>query len=290
MGVGKFLVRKEGVHMRRRNVLLVLVIPILFWGCSSGKGPEAGKTGPTTPPGWTAVSASLGYEDYIYDIAIVEPPDNIWAVGTYGKIFHYNGKEWQSVPSPTKLHLFGLAFPRPDEGWAVGASSNILHYNGQAWEKVEPPVHCYLSGVSFASPQEGWAVGNNGVILHYTADKGWQVYPSPTKVNLYSVQLISPDNGWIVGAGGTILHYNGQKWQPLASPTEMVLSKVSFRIPNEGFAAGAAGTLLRYDGKEWKLVESPGRDWFYVVAAMNPEGIWVAGRNRNFFHKKDRGD
>ncbi len=70
---------------------------------------------------------------------------------------------------------------------AVGSSGKILHYDGQSWQEMESPTFENLSAVSGCSSQDIWVVGEKGTILFYDG-KSWQIVLSPTKENLHIVR------------------------------------------------------------------------------------------------------
>jgi|GEM_PF-2953014 len=60
----------------------------------------------------------------IYEISA----SNIFAVGSWGYIYHYDGSEWKSINSPVTSHLYGVYMLSNSDGWAVGKDGVILRY------------------------------------------------------------------------------------------------------------------------------------------------------------------
>ena len=54
---------------------------------------------------------------------------DIYVVGQRGRIFHWNGKEWREVKSPTKSHLERVRCVSPDEVYACGHDGVLLRGN-----------------------------------------------------------------------------------------------------------------------------------------------------------------
>jgi hypothetical protein len=57
---------------------------------------------------------------------------NAWAVGSHGKIMHYDGTQWTSVATPTSHRLVRLWGSSAANIWAVGDSA-LVHYDGTSW-------------------------------------------------------------------------------------------------------------------------------------------------------------
>ena len=56
------------------------------------------------------------------------------AVGTFGKILHWNGTDWSAVPSsPTTFRLRSVFMTSASDGWAVGDYGVIIQYVGTEW-------------------------------------------------------------------------------------------------------------------------------------------------------------
>src|SRR5512136_2582018 len=61
---------------------------------------------------------------------------DIFAVGSLGKIVHYDGSSWQSMSSGTG-HLFrGVWGTSSSDVFAVGSVGTILHYDGNTWSSM----------------------------------------------------------------------------------------------------------------------------------------------------------
>jgi hypothetical protein len=65
---------------------------------------------------------------------------DIYAVGLEGEIWHYNGKVWTQVDSPTNLQLNRVRCVPPNQVFACGAGGIILRGQGGIFEVVEQEV------------------------------------------------------------------------------------------------------------------------------------------------------
>jgi len=99
---------------------------------------------------------------------------------TAGKLWHWDGRVWSLIDSPSTDGLNGVAAIASNDASAVGAGNPeiepygtaLLHWNGTSWSLLAPP----LDGVSlFAVASDGandvWAVGEGATYptLSYTA-------------------------------------------------------------------------------------------------------------------------
>lgn len=140
---------------------------------------------------------------------------SVWVVGSeevlqngprwQGRIWHYNGTAWSSVPIPTSGILYGIWGSSSSDVWAVGGEGTILHYNGSSWSQVPGGTTAWLRDVWGASASNVWIVGDGGTILHYDGSS-WLKMESGTNQHLQGIWGTSATNVWAVGDNGTILH------------------------------------------------------------------------------------
>jgi hypothetical protein len=148
-------------------------------------------------------------------------PDNIWAVGSYGKIsmhtlvMHWDGALWNVVPSPSLGRsymsfnmLWGVSAISPNDVWAVGSYSDdthygnnqtaVLHWDGKVWSAIpspsgDPRGHNNLFGLAARSKNDIWAVGRSGfdapLVLHWDGAK-WSRVPGPRPQELQGFHAI----------------------------------------------------------------------------------------------------
>ena len=89
---------------------------------------------------YTFLFQSLDDPDFgLVEEASLIAPNNIWATGQKGAVYHYDGNTWQQIASPTRADLTtitGYASPEGDQVWIGGM--NILYYknNDGEWQKI----------------------------------------------------------------------------------------------------------------------------------------------------------
>jgi photosystem II stability/assembly factor-like uncharacterized protein len=63
-------------------------------------------------------------------------PNDIYVVGEYGRIFHFDGKKWKQVGFQTNLHLERVRCVNRDEVYICGAGGLLLRGNRSGWEAI----------------------------------------------------------------------------------------------------------------------------------------------------------
>jgi hypothetical protein len=206
--------------------------------------------------------------------------DDIWAVGDYGTIMHYDGLTWQlalRAGTLTTQDFYAVYGVSATDIWAVGTSGTLAHYDGKNWS-LSPDSGAktsnLLRGVWGSGPQDFWAVGNSGTILRYDRN-GWAnasiMTPVPTNT-YYSIWGAAADDVWVVGSGGILMRWNGTIWAPgpgSASVTTATLYAVRGTARDNVWATGSGSTRIRYNGSAWAVDASMG------YTATTAQALWV---------------
>lgn len=204
-------------------------------------------------------------------------PDEGWAVGQLGKIFHTvdAGKTWQEQKSQTNLLLTAVDFTDQSHGWAVGERGSITHTDdgGKTWKAQDSGVTYPLFDVDFIDNQNGWAVGNWGTIL-VTNDGGqrWQERPlsivlkSRGQIDPAAAQDITdPTTGEVIAKAGQLLSRDqvniilDRGLTDVRIREDVVLNAVTFVDATHGWIAGEQGRVLRTEdgGQTWESTSLP---------------------------------
>lgn len=91
---------------------------------------------------------------------------DIWAVGDYGTILHYDGKIWSLVPSPTQANLKAVWGSSYDNVYAIGEQGTLLHYTESlgTWNSLSLGISSTLWGIWGDAPNHIWLVGEQGTL------------------------------------------------------------------------------------------------------------------------------
>ncbi len=156
-------------------------------------------------------------QNCFYDIDGISPGD-LWAVGYWGNslgdfnhlVMHYDGSEWQHIPTPYNLGIGSLTDVEVIDNNNVWATGNLLtgggiiiHWNGSSWDSYEGVG--YYSDLAVVAEDDIWALGS--VISHWNGT-GWSVVDELGEyTNVALASSFVADNavwgaGWQNGANG----------------------------------------------------------------------------------------
>ena len=211
----------------------------------------------------------------------------MFAVGSRGSIYRFDGSRWTPQTSGTGKNLAAISVTSTESAFAVGLDGVILEYDGNEWEARTSGTRNTLLDVWAASTSDVFAVGRNGTILHFDGS-AWTRQTSGVKIDLTAVWGASPTNVYAVGDRGTILHYDGRHWsQPTPSFGWLwTFTDLGGSSPSNLFAAGSRspsgaqreereGVLLRFDGETWKQVKGGETQLVVSLGAAGREALLV---------------
>lgn len=191
------------------------------YGCLWSKG--------TTDDGgvvWNATDAWRDFDSMAWDTTIRalwgSGPNDTWAVGTKGDVFHYEAEtdttpaRWLYRNSQTNASLGAIWGTSATDIWVVGEGGTIRHSTGasaNALDVVPSPTTSELHAIWGSGPNDVWAVGDEGTLIHWDgstwslADAGLPANKSQAK--LFGIWGSDPNDVWIVGEG-VVLHRTAQ--------------------------------------------------------------------------------
>lgn len=154
---------------------------------------------------------------------------NIFAVGEFGTIFHYNGAIWSPMASGTTNTLYGIWGSSAEDIFAVGDQGTILHYEGTKWAPVASGTTEMLKGVWGNAANEVYAVGENGTLLRYDG-AAWIPVKAGTEELLNDVWSGKRNDIYAVSAEGSIIHgYAGFPWVLLRPALDYNAKQIQLR-------------------------------------------------------------
>lgn len=245
-------------------------------------GQFAANVFPPVVPGYTWRTMTSGTTVILHEIW-GSSSSNVFAVGEWGTILHYNGSSWSAMAKKTSKLLVGVWGSSASDVFAVGHGGTILRYNGSSWSSMTSPTTNWLEGVWGSSGTNVFAVGGAGTILRYNGGS-WSTMSNPSTASLYSVWGSSGSNVFAVGYNGTILRYNGSSWSPMTSPTTSFLYHVWGSSGSDIFAVGSGGTILHYDGSSWSSMTSPTSNALYGLWGSSGSDVYAVGRYGTILH------
>ena len=194
------------------------------------------------------------------------------AAGGEYRISCFTGTDSEVCRPAFSVPMNALAFASPDEAWAVGDGGSIFHYEDSRWSLSASPTTHSLNGIWFNTPDDGWVVGDQALILHWDGSE-WSIVKETEQghgfdLSFRGVKFNDPNLGWAVGAaksegaGGAIASlWNGDTWIDTPVPAlGCWIELVSIMSEDEAIAACHAGgfwATVRWDGSSWTFVDAP---------------------------------
>ncbi len=129
------------------------------------------------------------------------------AVGEY-TIDLWDGVAWTKMPGSTGHRFHAVWGVNPQNIWAVGDFGKIVRYANGLWTAQSVPVGNTLRDVWGTSPSDVWAAGDGGAIVHYDGTE-WSVVESGTLNSLLGIWGSGEDNVYFAGTKGRIIHFDG---------------------------------------------------------------------------------
>jgi hypothetical protein len=142
---------------------------------------------------------------------------DIYAVGLKGEMWHYDGKHWDQIDSPTNQHLMEVYCTTSHLTYAVGKGGVVVRGNGTRWEVLQNPAFAGdLWGV-VAFRDEIYVAGFDGL----ARIDGNDIVPIDTGLGKptpgYRLRTGPPGVLWSIG-NDHLLRFDGQNWEEIVCP------------------------------------------------------------------------
>ena len=219
---------------------------------------------------YTFLFQSLSDPDFglVRDASLLAP-NNIWAAGDKGAVYHYDGTTWQQKASPTKEKLNTITGYATDDGYQVWiGGKNILYYKNEndEWQTI-------MDG----NPTDfGFSAAEVRVLRQYDESNLYiaiwgEQNSGGHKGYIYRMNPDHPDRKILLGVTD---HFY----------TDMVVYK-----PNEIYLGGTWGnSITQYDGckvflypalnqADWFLGVSASENYVYLSGERNQRGLILRG-------------
>lgn len=238
-----------------RVILTVLLGTVFLSNCADD--PAAPPPAPPTPSNQVVVEWEHPFPvDYVLDVW-GRATDDVYAVGAFGQILHYDGIEWAYIDGPTRATLLSMWGLPTGDIWAVGTAGTIVHFDGSEWRSQDSGTQQRLFGVWASSPDTVFAVGWSGTALRYDGSS-WTTMTPPTTSDLLSIWGTSASDLY-VGARDALLHFDGTTWTDVG---------IQVRVRVIGIWGSSTDDVWVTDGTNW-LWHFDGTEWSNVIARVN---------------------
>ena len=156
--------------------------------------------------------------------------------------------EYLDLPETDCEYLTDVWGFSDDDIWACGTDGYIFHYDGSSWNLMNKSAGTILRGIWGTDPDNVYIVGDWSTIYHWDG-ANLQKEAAPTSGNwYYSAWGTSRDDIYIVGDYQTIVHYNGTDWSVvMTGGSDEVFNKILGTNMGEMYVMGEY-FLYSFDG------------------------------------------
>jgi hypothetical protein len=238
-----------------------------------------------TGSGWEHSTLATGVVEA--DAVWGSSASDVWAVGSYATINHFDGTGWAPVdagiPSAakSKMHLYAVSGTPQGEMWAIGQGGQFVHFDGKAYEVGTSASVSDMRALWVRSADDIWAAGQSGVVQRWTRGTGWAKVASTPSATLNGLWGRSASDVWAVASTSGLYHFDGNAWSTVPGPatgTSQVLNALTGTPDGAMWAVGAAGTILHYTGSVWER-EVTHLSTDLIDVALGAEGeVWAVGQ------------
>lgn len=168
---------------------------------------------------WTPQTTGIPATDNLSGVVAIGPTDAI-AVGEHILRWNGTSWATEPTVNTTQEHVWYGAFASgPNDIWVVGQFGFIQHWDGTSWTDSDPGndagggvLSVDLNTVWAAASNDVWAGGNDGTLIHFNGAHWTLVHggggSGPTANSIRSLWGSGPNDIYAVGDHGTILHYH----------------------------------------------------------------------------------
>ena len=183
-----------------------------------------------------------------------DAPDNVWAVGDYGRIIHFDGSVWQEIDSGVSIHLRAISGLEDGTLLACGAQGLVLCFDGKRWQALDTGTGTHFTRLWARSPTEIYAIGGQynvhanrfvGSVHRYDGHQ-WQAIPTPDgPPERLRAMAGDAEQLILVGDRGSIYTLGNQRLDTYNSGVQHDLHGIVLLDAADAVIVGDNGTVLR---------------------------------------------
>jgi hypothetical protein len=136
--------------------------------------------------------------------------------------------------------------------YAVGWPHDIWHFNGRTWRQLESPTEYPLFAVHCSESGAVYVAGSNGVLFKGDRERGWDDLSDPA-VTTEVIEDLVEFRGQIYGAATEhLVATAGGTMKPVDVPLRGAKAYVAIDASKDDLWVVGDESILQFDGKTWK--------------------------------------
>ncbi len=187
--------------------------------------------------------------------------NDMYFVGNYGTIVHFDGTNWTKFPAVTGKELHSVWGTASNDVWAAGfndatAESALLHYDGNSWTSIDPQT------IGNIGP------GNDGLNAVWCVDSMGRSIVVASGSHVWRKSEFRP---WFSDSGGVTNDYSGGF---------VGLDVLQGNSANDIFTGGSFGFFTHWNGLSWHRYDqfyAPGSDAAFAQMSIKGNTVCFAG-------------
>ncbi len=151
---------------------------------------------------------------------------DMYFVGNYGTILHFDGTNWTRMSTPTTKNLGNIWGTASNDVWAVGYNSStgeseVLHYDGSSWKEdvlaTSGTAHAYGVGCIYTCDSAGhkFVAATGSEVFSRRDNTPWRIdttVPNGDHIGI-GINGNAPNDLLVAGGWGVVAHWNGASWK-----------------------------------------------------------------------------
>jgi hypothetical protein len=175
-----------------------------------------------------------------------------------GQWVHMDDGLVEAEATPASLDLESIDGTAPDDIYVVGSKGRIFHWNGRQWSQVQALTNVYLARVRCFRRDSIVVVGDKGVFIE-SDGRNWKVsqIPGADDGGLWDVEVFEGD--LYVTALSKIYRRRGGVWDEVRHgiPEDPKTDFLRLAVGNGRLWVMGSKRLFSYDGSNWRTHIDP---------------------------------
>jgi hypothetical protein len=152
-----------------------------------------------------------------------------------------------------QLDLGDLGGTGPRNIYAIGSFGEIVHFNGKSWRVLDAPSNVPLSGIRVLSETEIYVCGQDGLVLRGSGPDEWEVISSRDfDYHLSSVEWYR-DRLYAAYDGGLLEWFQGE-WKEVSFNFEGEVDCHVLQARDDALFSFGYEHILAFDGSRWRRI------------------------------------